>query len=133
MFQTSAQIAAHYWGVVAVPISVHDCRSLVKVLVGSAKTTIWGISNSRGFHFFLLMDELCLCFKILCCFLLAIRKFNSVNLRDEVPYSSSNVFLVGWVKIGRNFEFSPQLQMLGVFQKEGGSRLRKRRRCFSVC
>jgi hypothetical protein len=28
-------------------MSVHDCRSLVKVLVGGAKTTIWGIGNAR--------------------------------------------------------------------------------------
>jgi hypothetical protein len=40
-------VTAVYWGVVATPMSVHDCRSLVKVLVGGAKTTIWGIGNAR--------------------------------------------------------------------------------------
>ncbi len=47
MFQSSSQIVSVYWGVIATPISVHDCRSLVKVLVGGAKTTIWGIGNAR--------------------------------------------------------------------------------------
>uniref|UniRef100_A0A914VHX2 Transformation/transcription domain-associated protein n=1 Tax=Plectus sambesii TaxID=2011161 RepID=A0A914VHX2_9BILA len=45
--RTAGQVTAVYWGVVAAPMSVHDCRSLVKVLVGGAKTTIWGIGNAR--------------------------------------------------------------------------------------
>jgi hypothetical protein len=54
--KTAADIGRQYWGVSAQPLSVPDCRNMVKTLVGGVKSIIWALAKGgdgylrKSFH-----------------------------------------------------------------------------------